>query len=241
MHNHGRNDPWFETNALPRASWSPNGRIVSPPNGDSPGEVASVIRTRGLLVSLVVALLLAVSVGACARDVGPVVAPKAEPEHPQTSRKVAVSRDEPRAPELTGITGWINSEPFTLESQRGKVVLVDFWTFNCVNCIRTFPYLKKWHQKYAENGLVIVGVHSPEFEFERSLENVMAATIKHGLEYPVAQDNGFATWRAYTNRYWPAKYLIDKNGYIRYTHFGEGAYSETEQKIVELLTESGST
>ena len=143
------------------------------------------------------------------------------------------------APELSGIVGWINTEPFTLVSLRGKVVLVDFWTYTCVNCIRTFPYLKQWYDKYAEQGLVIVGVHSPKFEFEKKQENVEAAVEQYGLEYPVAQDNDFMTWRAYNNRAWPAKYLIDKDGVIRYIHFGEGAYDKTEQKIRELLEETG--
>lgn len=111
----------------------------------------------------------------------------------------------PLAAELQGITGWINAEPFTLASLRGKVVLIDFWTYTCVNCIRTFPFLRDWHEKYADKGLVIVGVHSPEFDFEKKTENVVNATQTHGLEYPVVQDNDFKTWRAYDNRFWPAK------------------------------------
>ena len=148
--------------------------------------------------------------------------------------------DEDLAAELKDITAWLNSEPFTLESKRGSVVLIDFWTYTCINCIRTLPYLKDWHEKYADKGLMIVGVHAPEFQFEHELENVREAVGKFGLEYPIAQDNDFGTWRAYNNRFWPAKYLIDKDGYIRYTHFGEGAYVETEQVIRELLAESGS-
>ena len=147
--------------------------------------------------------------------------------------------DEKLAPELKDITGWINSDPFTLESQLGKVVLLDIWTYTCINCIRTLPFLKQWHEKYADQGLVIVGVHSPEFEFEKIRENVVEAVGEFGIEYPVVQDNDFGTWRALNNRFWPAKYLIDKDGYIRYTHFGEGAYDETEEKIRELLAETG--
>ena len=147
--------------------------------------------------------------------------------------------DEELAPDLTGITGWINSEPFTLESQRGRVVLVDFWTYTCINCIRTFPYLRAWHEKYAGKGLVILGVHSPEFDFEKLRENVVDAMERHGIEYAVAQDNDFGTFHAFGNRTWPAKYLIDQDGYIRYTHFGEGDYDETEQKVRELLAETG--
>ena len=143
------------------------------------------------------------------------------------------------APELVGITGWINTEPFTMEDLRGKVVLVDFWTYTCVNCIRTFPFLRDWNQKYADQGLVIVGVHAPEFEFEKVKENVEEASVKHDLGWPIAQDNDFSTWRAYTNRAWPSKYLIDKDGLVRYAHVGEGAYNTTEQKIRELLWETG--
>ncbi len=148
--------------------------------------------------------------------------------------------DEKLAPELVGINGWINTEPFTLESLHGKVVLIDIWTYTCINCIRTFPFLKDWYEKYADQGLVIVGVHTPEFDFEKIKENVVEAAGKHGLLWPIVQDNDFATWDAYENRFWPAKYLIDKDGYIRYTHFGEGSYSETEEKIQELLNEAGS-
>ena len=147
--------------------------------------------------------------------------------------------DEKLAPELAGISSWINSEPFTLADQRGKVVLVDFWTYSCINCIRTFPFLKDWHDKYADRGLVIVGVHTPEFGFEKKRENVVAAARTHGLQYAIAQDNNDRTWDAFRNNFWPAKYLIDKDGYIRYTHLGEGAYAETEQKIRQLLVEAG--
>ena len=163
----------------------------------------------------------------------PAPAPSAEVE------ASVVSRDDPVAPELVGLKGWANSEPFTLESQRGNVVLIDFWTYTCINCIRTLPYLREWNEKYADHGLVILGVHAPEFEFEKVRENVIDAMEKHGIEYAVAQDNEMETWSAFNNRFWPAKYMIDKDGYIRYTHFGEGAYLETEEKIRELLTDAG--
>jgi len=145
------------------------------------------------------------------------------------------------AQEIQGISGWINSEPFTMESLRGKVVLVDFWTYTCVNCIRTMPFLREWQEKYADEGLVIVGVHSPEFQFEEVRENVEAAVEQFQITWPVLQDNKMQTWRAFNNRFWPAKYLIDKDGIIQYTHFGEGAYDETELEIRKLLQEAGAT
>ena len=144
-----------------------------------------------------------------------------------------------KAPELAGISGWINTEPFTLAQMRGKVVLVDFWTYSCINCIRTLPYLKAWHEKYAGKGLVIVGVHTPEFEFEKDYSNVVNAVNKYGIHYRVVQDNDYATWRAYKNQYWPRKYLVDTNGDIRYDHIGEGGYEETENVIQQLLKEAG--
>ena len=147
--------------------------------------------------------------------------------------------DEIIAPELTGIAGWINTSPFTLESLRGKVVLIDVWTYTCVNCIRTLPYVRDWHSKYAESGLVIIGLHSPEFEFEKQENNVISAALNYGLTYPIVLDNNMDTWRALNNQFWPAKYLIDGDGYIRYTHFGEGDYLETELTIRELLEENG--
>ena len=162
---------------------------------------------------------------------------------PQASTHASIvtpaTGNEKTVPEIRGIESWINSEPFTFEEQRGKVVLVDFWTYTCVNCIRTLPFLKAWHEKYADKGLVIVGIHTPEFEFEKDRENVVEATEGFGLEWPIAQDNDFGTWRAFNNRYWPAKYLVDKDGLIRYTHFGEGAYDETELWIRGLLEEAG--
>ena len=143
------------------------------------------------------------------------------------------------APEFTGISNWINSGPLTMEGLEGQVVLIDFWTYTCVNCIRTMPFLRDWQAKYANLGLTIVGVHTPEFEFEKLAPNVVKAAEEFGLVYPVAQDNEFGTWRAYSNRFWPAKYLIDQSGVVRYTHFGEGDYEETELAIRELLIEGG--
>ena len=144
-----------------------------------------------------------------------------------------------QAPEVQGIVAWINNEPLTIQELRGKVVLVDFWTYTCINCIRTFPFLKLWHARYADDGLVILGVHTPEFDFEKILDNVETATRDNRILWPVALDNDYVTWHNYSNRFWPAKYLIDRDGVVRYTHFGEGAYAETEQQIRDLLEESG--
>ena len=143
------------------------------------------------------------------------------------------------APEFAGIANWINSDPLTMEELRGKVVLIDFWTYTCINCIRTMPFLREWQEKYADRGFAIVGVHAPEFEFEKLAPNVERASADLGLEYAIAQDNDFLTWRAYDNRFWPAKYLVDQDGQVRYTHFGEGGYDETELAIRELLEETG--
>ncbi|MGI0006282.1 MAG: redoxin domain-containing protein, partial [Nitrososphaera sp.] len=131
--------------------------------------------------------------------------------------RVAIDKSQFRqAPELAGISNYINTEEFKLADLKGKVVLVDFWTYSCINCIRTIPYLNAWHEKYADDGLVIVGIHAPEFDFEKNPDNVQAAVEKFGIQYPVVQDNEHGTWDAYQNRYWPRKYLVDDEGYIRY-------------------------
>jgi cytochrome c biogenesis protein CcdA/thiol-disulfide isomerase/thioredoxin len=145
----------------------------------------------------------------------------------------------PAAPEFTGIDNWLNSKALTMAGLRGKVVLIDFWTYSCVNCIRSLPYVESWYQKYASAGLVIVGVHTPEFAFEHDAANVAAAIARFGITYPVAQDNEFGTWTAFANEYWPADYLIDATGHIRSTHFGEGDYVQTETEIRGLLAEAG--
>ena len=142
------------------------------------------------------------------------------------------------APALNGATQWLNSPPLTTEMLRGKVVLVDFWTYSCINCLRTLPYLKAWDEKYRAQGLLIIGVHAPEFAFEKDLNNVATAVRDLGIQYPVAIDNQYAIWNAYRNEYWPAHYLIDAQGRIRHQHFGEGAYQETEQMIQTLLKET---
>jgi thiol-disulfide isomerase/thioredoxin len=142
-----------------------------------------------------------------------------------------------KAPEFDKVSGYINTKPINLSDLKGKVVLVDFWTYSCINCIRTIPYLVDWNQKYADKGLVIVGVHSPEFEFEKNIDNVKAAVKKFGIKYPVIQDNDKGTWNAYQNQYWPRKYIVDSEGYLRYDHIGEGGYAETEKVIQNLLQE----
>lgn len=139
------------------------------------------------------------------------------------------------APKIAGISGWINSKPLTLDELKGKVVLIDFWTYSCINCIRTLPYLKDWYQKYHDQGLVIIGVHTPEFEFEKNFNNIKSAVEKFGILYPVASDDHFVTWQNFHNQYWPAHYLIDKNGDVVYEHFGEGDYDVTENNIRYLL------
>jgi cytochrome c biogenesis protein CcdA/thiol-disulfide isomerase/thioredoxin len=146
------------------------------------------------------------------------------------------------APEFVGNQHWFNTpgeRPLTLRGLRGRVVLVDFWTYSCINCIRTFPYLKAWDERYRKDGLTIVGVHTPEFPFEREASNVEAAIRENGIRYPVAQDNEQATWNAYGNQYWPAEYFVDARGRVRYVHFGEGEYGEKEKVIRELLAEAG--
>ena len=141
------------------------------------------------------------------------------------------------APEFQAIEGWVNSGPLTMEGLRGKVVVIDFWTYSCINCLRTLPHVKAWDQAYRDDGLVIVGVHTPEFAFEREPDNVRRAVRDHGIEYPVALDPDYGTWQAWLNRYWPAKYFVDRRGHLRYAHFGEGDYEESERVIRRLLAE----
>lgn len=139
------------------------------------------------------------------------------------------------SPEFVGIVNWINSPPLSLMQLKGKVVLIDFWTYSCINCLRTLPYIEKWYADYKDKGLVIIGVHTPEFEFEKDPMNVADAAARLGVLYPIAQDNDYRTWEAFRNRFWPAHYLIDQNGDLRMVHFGEGGYAETENAIRTLL------
>jgi thiol-disulfide isomerase/thioredoxin len=143
--------------------------------------------------------------------------------------------DGPPAPDFVGGGTWLNSEPLTIAGLRGKVVLVDFWTYGCINCRNTFPAVRGWWQRYQDQGLVIIGVHTPEFASEHETENVRAALVREQIGWPIVQDNDYAIWQAYGNRYWPHFYLIDHRGKMIYDHIGEGAYDLTEQKIVAAL------
>lgn len=151
---------------------------------------------------------------------------------------VHIAEAQRTAPDFSGISNWFNSGPLNISSLRGKVVLVDFWTYGCINCVRTLPHVTQLYAKYKDKGLVIVGVHTPEFPFERSASNVQAALKRHGITYPVAQDNDSATWRAYRNEYWPAQYIVDQNGKIVFSHNGEGAYDDIDRAIGKLLNAS---
>lgn len=148
---------------------------------------------------------------------------------------------EGKAPSLDGAVEWLNSPPLTREQLRGKVVLIDFWTYSCINCIRTIPYVRAWADKYRDQGLVVIGVHAPEFAFEKKIDNVRQAVARFKIDYPVAIDNDYRIWRAFDNSYWPAHYLIDARGQIRYHHFGEDNYRQTEEAIQDLLREAGSS
>ena len=140
-----------------------------------------------------------------------------------------------QAPDFAGINNWLNSAPLDMKQLHGKVVLVDFWTFDCINCAHTIPHVEDWYSRYHDKGLVVVGVHTPEYGFEHDTDNLKKAIKQYGITYPVAQDNQYATWNAYGNQYWPAVYLIDQSGKLVYTHFGEGDYAQTEQVIRGLL------
>ncbi|MBI1821950.1 MAG: redoxin domain-containing protein [Nitrospirae bacterium] len=144
-------------------------------------------------------------------------------------------------PEISGISGWFNSPPLTLAQLRGKVVIVDFWTYSCINCLRTIPYLNRWYEKYKDKGLVIIGVHSPEFLFEKELSRVQSAVNELQIKYPVALDSDHKTWDAFANHYWPHKFFVGSDGSIRFEVIGEGHYEDSEEKIRELLAETGVT
>lgn len=146
---------------------------------------------------------------------------------------------EGRAPEFAGVTAWLNSDPLTMRELRGRVVLIDFWTFSCINCLRTLPHVQAWHEAYRQHGLAVVGLHTPEFSFEHGAEAVRRAVDRFGLTYPVALDDDYLNWKSYGNRYWPAHYFIDAEGDVRAHHYGEGGYAQSEQIIRQLLAEAG--
>ncbi len=197
---------------------------------------------RFALASAVATALVATACGSDAKPASEAspAAPGATPVPAATARP-APNRDAAPAFEVAGVSGWINSEPLTIQGliKANKVVLVDFWTYTCVNCIRTFPFLREWNAKYADRGLVILGVHTPEFDFEKVRANVEKATSENGIIWPIAQDNDYGTWRAFGNHYWPAKYLIGADGKLAFSHFGEGSYIETEEEIRAALKSAG--
>jgi cytochrome c biogenesis protein CcdA/thiol-disulfide isomerase/thioredoxin len=183
-----------------------------------------------------VLILLAVGYIASGANIESLFMKTGKVEAPRGELVLQEGLDRPyAAPEFAEIETWLNGPPLTMQSLKGKVVLVDFWTYSCINCIRTLPYITDWDRKYRDMGLVIVGVHSPEFEFEKNTNNVKDAIAQHGIRYPVAQDNRLSTWLNFRNRYWPAHYLIDRQGRVVYTHFGEGEYEVTENNIRYLL------
>ena len=179
---------------------------------------------------------IAMLVGGLVAPIGTLAEVKGVPRPGSSQVRLPVDSD---FPSLDEASGWLNSQPLTAAELRGKVVLIDFWTYTCINCIRTLPYLRAWDEEYRDDGLTIVGVHAPEFPFERDAGNVAEAIEENGLRYPVVQDNDFGTWNAFGNQYWPAKYLIGADGEVRYVHFGEGSYEETEAAIRSLLEEAG--
>jgi thiol-disulfide isomerase/thioredoxin len=189
--------------------------------------VKPLLATAGLLAACVGAIVTSPAPAAQANAPAPVTpAPAAAHLH-----------DLGAAPEFTGIAQWFNSAPLTLQQLRGKVVLVDFWTYSCINCLHTLPHVRQWNAAYKAQGLAVIGVHTPELPFERLDSNLQGAIKRLGITFPVAQDNRYATWGAYRNQYWPAFYLIDKKGRIAYEHFGEDNYAETEAAIRTLLAQ----
>jgi len=161
----------------------------------------------------------------------------AEPA-PKQPAPFQVAAAQGAAPDFVGLNGWFNSAPLSIANLRGKVVLVNFWTYGCVNCVRALPHVVALDAKYRSKGLVVVGIHTPEFPFEKSASSVKAALARHGITYPVAQDNDSQTWNAYRNRYWPAQYIVDQHGTVIYQHDGEGQYEEMDRLVGRLLNAS---
>jgi thiol-disulfide isomerase/thioredoxin len=176
--------------------------------------------------------------GLSAFSLGTTIACQSNQRQAQSIMPTALAQSPPtgpKLPEFQGIDRWLNGGPLAVNDLKGSVALIHIWTFGCINCQRTLPYVVKWHQKYASQGLKVVGIHSPEFAHERDINNVKQAIDKHGITYPNAIDNKFAMWKAYDNQYWPHLFLADRQGIIRYDHIGEGAYDTTEQTIQRLL------
>ena len=202
----------------------PTSRTASTDNGRT-GSAAATLVCGVLLTLLVVTFLIA--------------GPEIGSPTPKTSITPTAGKQFPPSPKIEGIEHWINSEPLSVTDLHGQVVLLDFWTYTCVNCIRTFPQLRAWDERYSDVGLVIVGIHTPEFEFEKDPANVLSAAQSHGIAWPVALDNAYVTWDNFENIFWPTKYLIDARGKVRYHRVGEGNYASFEEQIRALIIESG--
>jgi thiol-disulfide isomerase/thioredoxin len=190
-------------------------------------EISMILRSLAATASLVVNCLTITAIPCISAEVA----------RDQTA-PFTVAAVQGTAPDFIGISNWFNSKPLSMADLRGKVVLVDFWTYGCVNCVNTLPHVTELYAKYRNRGLVIVGVHTPEFPFERSASNVQAALKRHGITYPVAQDNNSQTWNAYRNQYWPAQYIVDQSGKIVFQHDGEGQYEQIDRTIARLLNAS---
>jgi thiol-disulfide isomerase/thioredoxin len=187
-------------------------------------ETSMTIRALATLASTIAICLVATAMPAVSGEIPP-----------SAAAPFAVAAAEGSAPNFAGISNWFNSAPLNIADLRGKVVLVDFWTYGCVNCVNTLPHVTELYAKYKDRGLVVVGIHTPEFPFERSAANVLAALKRHGITYPVAQDNDSQTWDAYRNQYWPAQYIVDQSGKIVFHHDGEGRYDQIDRTIARLL------
>ena len=200
---------------------------ANPPAGDNPAMMMKAKPTEASVV---------INDGGAMMSANPAMMMKAKPAAAMENLP-----DEGRAPALAGAVEWLNSPPLTMEALKAKVVLVDFWTYSCINCLRAIPYVRAWADKYRDQGLVVIGVHAPEFAFEKNADNVRKAVADLKIDYPVAIDNNYAIWRAFENEYWPAHYFIDAQGRVRHHHFGEGDYDESERVIQQLLAEAGKT
>ncbi len=198
------------------------------------------IKTAIILGIVIVAVIGSLSVVFSSIETSQTLELDEDKEQDQGIQNIDKSRFK-KAPALTGIAGYINTTPEELEkAMEGKIVLYDIWTYSCINCIRTLPFLTAWNEKYSDEGLLIIGVHSPEFEFEKDITNVQMAVDKYGIKYPVVLDNDWEIWNSFNNRYWPHKFISDNEGYIRYDHIGEGGYDKTE-KVIQLLLEERSS